>query len=72
MIFLFGTNAVSELMRKQAKGAALLTSLPPNDRVILCPIVRGEIRYNTLSTIPVARDSALRQILGSSVGDWTA
>jgi len=45
MNFLLDTNAFSDLMRKHAKKEALLTSLPPNDRVILCPIVRGEIRY---------------------------
>ena len=45
MIFLLDTNAFSDLMRKDAQLEARLTSLAPTDRVIVCPIVRGEIRY---------------------------
>ncbi len=45
MIFLLDTNAFSDLMRKHAKVESQLTSLPSTDRVIICPIVRGEIRY---------------------------
>lgn len=62
MIFLLDANAVSDLLRKHAKKEAFLTSLPANDRVILCQIVRGEIRYSTLSTTPVTRDRDLQQI----------
>jgi tRNA(fMet)-specific endonuclease VapC len=45
MIYLLDTNAFSDLMRKHPKLKAQLTSLPTTDRVIICPIVRGEIRY---------------------------
>ena len=45
MIFLLDTNAFSDLMRKHAKVEARLASLPSTDRVVICPIVRGEIRY---------------------------
>jgi tRNA(fMet)-specific endonuclease VapC len=45
MIFLLDTNAFSDLMRKHAKVEARLTSLPSTDRLVICPIVRGEIRY---------------------------
>ena len=72
MIFLLDTNAFSDLTRKHAKIEARLTSLPSTDRVIICPIVRVEIRYGTLSTTPVTRDSDFQQILGLSVSDWTA
>lgn len=45
MIFLLDTNAFSDLMRKNAQLEARLTSLPTTDKVIICPVVRGEIRY---------------------------
>lgn len=45
MIFLLDTNAFNDLMRKHAKGESPLTSLTPSDRVIMGPIVRGEICY---------------------------
>jgi len=45
MIFLLDTNAFSDLTRQNAKATARLISLPATDKVIICPIVRGEIRY---------------------------
>ena len=45
MIFLLDTNVFSNLMRKHVKLEARLSSLQTTDRVIICPIVRGEIRY---------------------------
>ena len=55
MIFLLDTNAFSDLMRKHAKLEARLTSLPSTDRVIICPIVRGEIRYGMEQLPPSKR-----------------
>ena len=55
MIFLLDTNAFSDLMRKHAKLEARLTSLPSTDRVIICPIVRGEIRYGIEQLPPSKR-----------------
>ena len=45
MIFLLDTNAFSDLMRKHAKLEARLTALSSTDKIVICPIVRGEIRY---------------------------
>lgn len=45
MIFLLDTNAFSDLMRKHIKLDERLSSLLPRDRVVICPVVRGEIRY---------------------------
>lgn len=45
MIFLLDTNAVSDLMREHPKMDARLASLAPTDKVVICPIVRGEIQY---------------------------
>lgn len=45
MIFLLDTTAFSDLMREHPKVDARLTSLSSTDRVIICSVVRGEIRY---------------------------
>jgi len=45
----------SDLMRKHATVEARLTSLPSTDRVIICPIVRGEIRYGIEQLPPSKR-----------------
>lgn len=45
MLFLLDTNAFSDLMREHPQLAARLATLAPTDRVMICPIVRGEIRY---------------------------
>jgi predicted nucleic acid-binding protein len=45
MMFLLDTNAFSDLMRKHSKLDARISSLAPADRVVICPIVRGEVRY---------------------------
>jgi predicted nucleic acid-binding protein len=45
MIFLLDTNAFSDLMRKHSKLDARMSSLASADRVVICTVVRGEIRY---------------------------
>ena len=45
MLFLLDTNAFSDLMREHPAVDAHLASLSPADRVFICPVVRGEIRY---------------------------
>jgi tRNA(fMet)-specific endonuclease VapC len=45
MMFLLGTNAFSDLMRKNTKLEVRLSCLGPTNEVVICPIVRGEIRY---------------------------
>lgn len=54
MIFLLDTNAFSDLMRKHPGCEARLASLEPTDNVIICPIVRGEIRYG-IEVLPQGR-----------------
>lgn len=45
MIFLLDTNAFSDMMRSHPQVNARLAGVVATDRVITCPIVRGEIRY---------------------------
>jgi len=54
MIFLLDTNAFSDLMRKHSKLDVRMSSLPAADQVVICPIVRGEIRYG-LEQLPQSR-----------------
>jgi predicted nucleic acid-binding protein len=42
MMFLLDTDAFSDLMRKHSKLDARISSLAPADRVVICPVVRGE------------------------------
>jgi len=45
MIFLLDTNAFSDLMREHPKIDTYLSSISPAERVVICSVVRGEIRY---------------------------
>ena len=45
MMFLLDTNAFSDLMRKHSKLHARMTSLAAADGIVICTVVRGEIRY---------------------------
>jgi predicted nucleic acid-binding protein len=45
MLFLLDTNAFSDLMREHPQLDARLASISPIDRVVICSVVRGEIRY---------------------------
>jgi len=45
MLFLLDTNAFSDLMREHPQLDARLAALAPSDRVVICSVVRGEIRY---------------------------
>ena len=54
MLFLLDSNAVSDLMRKNPRVAAQLAVLGPNDKVVICPIVRGEILHG-LARLPQSR-----------------
>jgi len=59
MIFVLDTNAFSDLMRKHSKLEAHLSSLAPTERVVICPIVRGEIRYGIEQLAQSRRRQAL-------------
>jgi predicted nucleic acid-binding protein len=45
VIFLLDTNAFSDLMREHPKMNARLANISPTERVVICSMVRGEIRY---------------------------
>jgi predicted nucleic acid-binding protein len=45
MVFLLDSNAFSDLMREHAQVEARIQALGPTDKVITCPIVRGEVLY---------------------------
>ena len=45
MMFLLDTNAFSDLMREHPKVDAHLASVSSTERVVICSVVRGEIRY---------------------------
>jgi len=45
MIFLLDTNAFADLMREHPKMEAHLASLSSVDRIVICSVVRGEVRY---------------------------
>ncbi|MBI4524943.1 MAG: PIN domain-containing protein [Deltaproteobacteria bacterium] len=54
MIFLLDTNAFSDLMRKHSRLEGRMASLPGADRVVICPVVRGEILYG-IEQLPQSR-----------------
>ena len=45
MIFPLDTTAFSDLMREHPRIDAHLTNVSRTDRVVICSVVRGEIRY---------------------------
>lgn len=45
MTYLLDTNACSDLMREHPAFDARLAALPQTDKIITCPIVRGEILF---------------------------
>jgi tRNA(fMet)-specific endonuclease VapC len=54
MIFLRDTTAFSDLMREHPKIDAHLANRPPTDRVVICSVVRGEVRYG-LERLPQSK-----------------
>ena len=45
MIYLLDTNAISALMRADLRMASWLSSIGPDDRVVIGTITRGEILF---------------------------
>jgi predicted nucleic acid-binding protein len=45
LTYLLDTNAISDLMRSQPEIERWMAALDPNDRVIICAIVRGEVLF---------------------------
>lgn len=59
MIFLLDTTTVSDLMRENPRAEERLSHIAPTDRVVVCSIVRGEIRYGIERLPPGKRHDAL-------------
>jgi len=59
--FLIDTNAVSDLMRADSRIESWLASVNGNDRVVTCPIVRGEILFGIERLTPGKRRTELEQ-----------
>lgn len=55
MMFLFDTNAFSDLMRKRVKTETRLAALAAADSVATCTIVKGEILYGVHQLPPSRR-----------------
>jgi predicted nucleic acid-binding protein len=45
LIYLFDTNAFSDLMREYPPMESRVAALSEQDSVIICPVVRGEVLY---------------------------
>ncbi|HZS44861.1 MAG TPA: type II toxin-antitoxin system VapC family toxin [Blastocatellia bacterium] len=45
MLFLLDTNAFSDLMQEQPAISTRLSNIGQTDKVAICPITRGEIRF---------------------------
>lgn len=54
MIYLLDTNAVSDLMIAAARIENWMAGLGPGDRVVICPIVRGEVLFG-IARLPIGR-----------------
>ena len=54
MIYLLDTNAVSDLMIAAPQIENWMAGLDPGDRVVICPIVRGEVLFG-IAKLPTGR-----------------
>jgi predicted nucleic acid-binding protein len=61
VIYLLDTNAISALMRADSRMASWLSSIGPNDRVVICTITRGEILFGLERLAPRRRRSELEE-----------
>jgi len=64
MMFLLDTNDFRDFMRKHSKLDARISALAPADGVVICPVVRGEVRYG-IEQLP---QSKRRQDLETQAG----
>lgn len=65
MIYLLDTNAISALMRTDARMASWLSTIGVNDRVVICTIARGEILFGLERLPPGRRRTELEVKAGS-------
>jgi predicted nucleic acid-binding protein len=59
VIFLLDTTTFSDLMRGSPRAETYLSQVSPIDRVVVCAIVRGEIRYGIERLMPGKRRQEL-------------
>ena len=59
MVFLLDTNVVSALMREDPRMATWLSSTSPDDRLLICAVVRGEILFGLGKLAPGRRRNDL-------------
>jgi len=59
VVYLLDTNAISALMRADFRMASWLSSIEPDDRVVICTISRGEILFGLERLAPGRRRSEL-------------
>jgi predicted nucleic acid-binding protein len=59
VIYLLDTNAISALMRADARMASWLSSIGVDDRVMICAIARGEILFGLERLAPGRRRTEL-------------
>ena len=59
MLFLLDTTAFSDVMREHPKIDAQLARVALTDRVVICSVVRGEIRYGIERLSPSQRRQEL-------------
>jgi len=59
VLFLLDTTAFSDLMREHPKLDAQLARVALTDRVVICSVVRGEIRYGIERLSPSQRRQEL-------------
>ena len=64
MTYLLDTNAISALMRADARMASWLASIGADDRVAICTIVRGEILFGLERLAPGRRRTELEGKVG--------
>jgi predicted nucleic acid-binding protein len=61
VIYLLDTNAISDLMRSAPRTESWMARLDPNDRVVTCTVVRGEILFGIIRLPPGRRRSELEE-----------
>lgn len=69
MIYLLDTNALTDMVTQQPQFATRIAALQPDDRIIICTIVRGEVLFG-LGKLPPGkrRDEIDRKVTAALAG----
>jgi tRNA(fMet)-specific endonuclease VapC len=65
VIYLLDTGAISALMRTDGRMASWLSSIGADDRLVTCPIARGEILFGLERLAPGSRRTELERKAGN-------